>query len=215
MLNNGYVQTRQVDSLVGFHGPILHIISRLSWLVAYKNRCTSHECETKGSSSPEFRQHAAELERSLSNFRLPLVPGDSSEISQTFLDSTATAKAYHAAAWLYLYKIVHDVSAPDPRIKSLVRQCLDAIAEVAPCSLVTIIHLWPLFAVGCEATTAQEREFVWDRLNGLQSRSNNAGRILSFVQVVRAEKEERSAQGTGRVGCIEIMSDLKLLVFYV
>lgn len=204
-----------MDSLVGFHGPILHLISQLSCLVAWKKHCMNLDCHVETSWSRKFKQQAAKLESAVSTYRVPSVPEDGSEICQTFSDFTATARAYHAAAWIYFHKVVHDVSAPDPRIKVLVRQCLDAVAEVAPSSLVTITHLWPLFAAGCEATSADERAFVWDRLNGLRARSNNASRVLSFVEVVWAQKEERFAQGTGRVGCIEIMSDLEVFVFVV
>ena len=132
---------------------------------------------------------AAELRDQVLKWRLPsrfVPPRDGTlEIDH----SRHTAEAYRWATVLYLYQSVPMVCTRRP--SELAELTLRHLAAVPITSRATIIHIFPLLAAGCEATTDDDRAFVAERWEAMINRMGigNLDRCWDVVKEVWSRRD--------------------------
>ena len=108
--------------------------------------------------------------------------------------SRHTAEAYRWATILYLYQSVPMICTQEP--SELAELTLRHLAAVPIASRATIIHIFPLLAAGCEATTADDRAFVAERWEKMIQRMciGNLNRCWDVVKEVWARRDGASLE---------------------
>ena len=115
--------------------------------------------------------------------------------------SRHTAEAYRWATVLYLYQSVPMICTQEP--SELAELTLRHLAAVPIASRATIIHIFPLLAAGCEATSDDDRAFVAERWEKMIERMciGNLDRCWDVVKEVwerRDDLVERSIPASPR-----------------
>ena len=104
--------------------------------------------------------------------------------------SRHTAEAYKLAIILYLYQAVPVICTHAPA--ELAEWTLSHLAAVPMSSSATIIHIFPLLAAGCEAMSAEDREFVKERWEAMMGRMciGNLDRCWDVVKEVWERRDD-------------------------
>ncbi|OKL55446.1 hypothetical protein UA08_09263 [Talaromyces atroroseus] len=195
LLSDNWVQVdtqTQMDSFLGFHGPMLRIMAQISHLAVVKRKYQAAP-SPPASWEAGLKRQASMIESSILNFQLPTSCHIDSSSNQAASDLVATANAYRYAVLIYLYKS----SIRPQRTPSACRVLCQTLSRL----------LWPLWAAGCEAVQPPDRRLVLQRLENRARKSRNMDQIVSMMQVVWRQKEFRIARNEKRIGCMEILQD--------
>ena len=111
--------------------------------------------------------------------------------------SRHTAEAYKYATILYLYQAVPMVCTEEP--SKLAKETLLHLAAVPDSSRATIIHIFPLLAAGCEASSAGDRAFVEERWAAMRNRMciGNLDRCWDVVKEVWNRRDDVRRRSPG------------------
>lgn len=189
------------DAFLGTIEPLLEIISQISELRPRK-RLTSWNTvgDVDGESHASFvRVSGSLLESQLNSWIAP----------HNDADWVNTAEAFRHAAYIYLYRVIDNIGAPDPRTLRHVKHCIDALRSTAITSPLLSVHAWPIFTAGCEALDASERDFCRQRLDDMY----NDRKLLSLLRIRRAmedvwsQKDQEALFGAdvGKLDCIDVL----------
>ncbi|KAK1241021.1 hypothetical protein MKX08_000995 [Trichoderma sp. CBMAI-0020] len=202
ILDHGYLCSNTMAPLFDSAFDILHIASDISSLQSMKSGAIT-------TSNEEIQSLIQVFEHKLETWQLP---DDAAEN----IDLANTAIAYHAAAFIYLFRVAYNIGSPHPRTLHRVRLCLGALAKVPITSPLVSMHVWPLFTGGCEAIDPQDRLFAVQRLKEMYS----VRRIPSLIRVREAMETVwkcKDLQGGDsrpdlmvKLGCLEALDQLGL-----
>jgi hypothetical protein len=134
-----------------------------------------------------------------------------------------TAEAYRYATILYLQQAVPEITITG--MKGLVQVTISHLSSVPPCSAISLVHIYPLFIAGCEASNEEERQWVKERWEVMiaRMRVKNVSKCWEITQEVwkrrdayrQARNEDRAVydleSGVGSIEDDVEESDLEFL----
>jgi len=105
-----------------------------------------------------------------------------------------TAEAYKYATLLYLHQAVPEL--PSPSSSELANKVMILLASIPPSSRTSIVHIYPLLAAGCEASSVEERDWVQKRWKELENRMwiGNVDRGWEVIQEVWHRRDQFQQQ---------------------
>jgi hypothetical protein len=108
--------------------------------------------------------------------------------------SIQMAHAYRWATLLYLHQAVPEL--PSEPAEELAKRVLILLATVPPTSRTTIIQMFPLLAAGAEVDSDDDRKWVLERWEVVQSRLMIGGvdRCLDVIREVWARRDKLKAE---------------------
>lgn len=188
-------------AFLGSIEPLLEIISRISELQPRKKLISWNTVEDVDAETNDsfVRVSGSLLESRLNSWIAPCKDADWFN----------TAEAFRHAAYIYLYRVIDNIGAPDPRTLQHVKFCVDALRSTAITSPLLSVHAWPIFTAGCETLDATERNFCRQRLDDMF----NDRKLLSLLRVKRAmedvwvQKDQEALFGAdvGKLDCIDVL----------
>lgn len=172
----------QLDPLMGCASTLFPIIGHVANLVRKVRRSDSN--------SPSIISQAMELKRKLENWVPPAHIETPQDESTSPHDSLKTAAAYQYATLLYLHQAVPEIPSQPSAV--LAKRALCELATVGPESRSVIVHIYPLMAAGCEASSEEDRQWVQSRWEMLASRMK-LGIIEKCLEVTKEVWYRRDA----------------------
>lgn len=149
-----------LDPLMGCAHTLFPIIGRVANLVRRVRR-------TDGN-GPGIISLALQLKTQLEEWSPPSFIEDPEDETTSPHDSIKTAMAYQYATLLYLHQAVPEIPSQSSRV--LAKKVLCELATVEPRSRSIIVHIYPLMAAGCEVMEQEDRDWVAERWDLMQSR---------------------------------------------
>jgi hypothetical protein len=112
--------------------------------------------------------------------------------------SLQTAESYRWATLLYLHQAVPDI--PSGTAAQLAKRALVYLAMVPLSSRLIIVHIYPLLAASCEATSYEDRMWVEGRWTAMSQRMHigNIDRCVEVVKEVWQRRDIHDAEMTHR-----------------
>lgn len=150
----------EVDPLMGCAVTLFPLIGRVA------NLCRK-VCSSEQNSIVVISQ-AIELKEAIQQWQPDLVFEDPEDPSSNVQHALQTAEAYRYATLLYLHQAVPEI--PSLTTAQLANKVLTKLATVPPSSRLVIVQIYPLLAAGCEATEAEDREWVEARWAAMDKR---------------------------------------------
>jgi hypothetical protein len=150
----------QLDPLMGCAHTLFPIIGRVANLVRKVRRTDSN--------GPSIISLALQLKTQLEEWTPPSFIEDPEDETTSPYDSIKTAIAYQFATLLYLHQAVPEI--PSQASSVLAKRVLCELATVEPRSRSIIVHIYPLMAAGCEVMEQEDRDWVTERWELMQSR---------------------------------------------
>ena len=171
----------EIDPLMGCASTLFPLIGRVANLVRRVRKTASN--------SINIISQAKELKLLVENWQPPAFFEPPEDPDSDIQDSLQTAEAYRWATLLYLHQAVPEI--PSLSSADLAKKVLVFLATVPPSSRAIIVHIYPLLAAGCEATTAEDRGWVEDRWTTMSQRMliGNIDRCLEVVKEVWARRD--------------------------
>lgn len=191
----------EVDPLMGCAATLFPLIHRVAWLIQRVRKSESN--------SISLVSQAIELKRLVEQWEPPRWFEPPDDPASEVQHSIQTAHAYRWATLLYLHQAVPEMPSEQPT-SELAKRVLILLATVPPSSRTTIIQKFPLLAAGCEAEQQEDREWVLNRWQAIQSRLmlGSIDRCLEVVQEVWARRDvfqavQEQKHKRGRSGNVE------------
>lgn len=175
----------EIDPLMGCAATLFPLIGAVANLVKRVRKTTRTPLREVA--------RAASLRDQIQNWQVPanfIAPKDETlEIDH----SRQTAEAYRYATLLFLSQSVPMICIEEPA--ALAERTLSHLATVPVASSATIIHIFPLLAAGCEASSAEDREFVKERWDAMKDRMciGNLDRCWDVMKEVWARRDAAGA----------------------
>lgn len=179
-------RVHKVDPLMGCATTLFPLISRAANLVQ-KVRSTQ-------TNSIALISQAIELKTQIERWSPPRYfepPEDpTSEVQHSF----QTAQAYRWATLLHLHQAVPEI--PSESAEQLARRVLVLLATVPLSSRTTVVHIFPLLGASCEVNSEEDRLWVRERWEMMQSRLmiGNIDRCLEVICEVWARRDQYALQ---------------------
>lgn len=172
----------QLDPLMGCASTLFPLIGRAANLVRRVRRASSN--------SPPVISQAMELKLLLETWDPPAFIEPPEDPTSSVQHTLQTAEAYRWATLLYLHQAVPEI--PSLSSKEMAKKVLVYLATVPLASRCVIVHIYPLMAAGCEATTAEDRQWVRDRWNAmaLRMRIGPLDKCMEVTEEVWRRKDE-------------------------
>ncbi|RVD81027.1 uncharacterized protein DFL_008905 [Arthrobotrys flagrans] len=96
-----------------------------------------------------------------------ILPDDSSK------EMLASNDAFHWAAQIHLFRRVLNYKRDHQCVRDAIQRIIEAMQAIPEQSNVGNAVLFPLFTAGCESTTAEDREYILQRLLGIEKSGMN------------------------------------------
>jgi len=176
----------QLDPLMGCASTLFPLIGKTANLVRRVRRCNNN--------SPPIIDYANDLKLWLESWEPPEFIQPPEDPSSTVDHSKETAEAYRWATLLYLHQAVDEI--PSPSSHEIANKVLCCLATVPLASRFVIVHIFPLMAAGCEASTDETREFVRKRWLAMSDRLRigSIDRCLEITEEVWRRRDRRDVQ---------------------
>ncbi|KAI9890659.1 MAG: hypothetical protein M1814_003728 [Vezdaea aestivalis] len=190
----------EVDPLMGCASSLFPLIGRVANLVRKVRRSSTN--------SPSIIARAAELKILIEEWEVGTsweAPEDQSSI---ITHSIQTAEAYRWATLLYLHQAVPEI--PSITSTELARKVMVYLATVPLTSRAIIVHIYPLLAAGCEASSLDDRKWIDDRWAAMTARMwiGNIDRCRDVVREVWDRRDKLELERTRALTpALSIMSD--------
>lgn len=150
----------RLDPLMGCANTLFPLIGRVANLV--RKVCRSQ------SNSVAVISTANDLKSSLETWEPPDYIERPEDPSTDVTHTLQTAEAYRWATLLHLHSSVPEL--PSNASGELAQQVLQYLATVPLSSRTVIVQIYPLMVAGCEASTAEDRQWVRDRWAAMGTR---------------------------------------------
>lgn len=186
----------QVDPLMGCAGTLFPLIGRVADLVR-RVRKTQDKLN-----SPAIVARAVELKMAIECWTPSMsleVPGDAESLAPNASDLVQTANSYKWATLLLLYQAVPELPIRFS-FSELARKVLVLIATVPLHSRAVIFHILPLMIAGCEATEAEDRDWIRDRWESMTT-GNTSGIVERCLELTLEVWRRRDSHGKHCQSC--------------
>lgn len=187
----------EIDPLMGCASTLFPLIGRVARLVQRVRKTSSN--------SVSIVAQAMELKSLIEEWEPPIWFEPPEDPTSEVQHSIQVAHAYRWATLLYLHQAVPEM--PSEPAEELAKRVLILLATVPYTSRTIIIQMFPLLAAGAEVDTEDDRKWVLDRWNTVQSRLMLGGvdRCLDVMREVwsrrdalKAERWQQSINKNGR-----------------
>ncbi|KAJ5973269.1 hypothetical protein N7481_010479 [Penicillium waksmanii] len=181
----------EIDPLMGCASTLFPLIGRVARLVQRVRKTSTN--------SVSIVAQAMELKSLIEQWEPPIWFEPPEDPTSEVQHSIQVAHAYRWATLLYLHQAVPEM--PSEPAEEVAKRVLILLATVPYTSRTIIIQMFPLLAAGAEVDMEDDRKWVLDRWNTVQSRLMLGGvdRCLDVLQEVwsrrDALKAERKQQG--------------------
>ncbi|KAM6514843.1 hypothetical protein FSOLCH5_009079 [Fusarium solani] len=186
----------QVDPLMGCAGALFPLIGRVADLVR-RVRKTQDKLN-----SPVIVAQAVELKMAIECWTPSMsleVAGDAESLTPNASDLVQTANSYKWATLLLLYQAVPELPIRFS-FSEMARKVLVLIATVPLHSRAVIFHILPLMIAGCEATEAEDRDWIRDRWKSMTT-GNSSGIVDRCLELTLEVWRRRDSYGKHRQSC--------------
>ncbi|OKP12999.1 hypothetical protein PENSUB_1099 [Penicillium subrubescens] len=163
--------TRHVDDISGYSMELIPILAEVSNLASQIRLYEPGETAAGKEyiPSPETMMQADELESKL--FQLldrPVCNETLSRGGSFALELQSTHLAFVHSALLHLHRRVQLHPKGHIKVRTDVKNILDALSLIEPNSSMNILILWPIFSAGCETEESEERNTIFARMGNMQ-----------------------------------------------
>jgi hypothetical protein len=178
----------RLDPLMGCASTLFPLIGRVANLV--RKVCRSQ------TNSPAVISQANDLKLSLEAWDPPAFIERPEDPTTDVQHTLQTAEAYRWATLLHLHQSVPEI--PSPPSADLAQRVLQYLATVPLASRTVIVQIYPLMVAGCEASTAEDRQWVRDRwaAMGQRMRIGVIDKSATVTEEVWRRKDAYEAQPT-------------------
>ncbi|CAK4031667.1 related to fungal transcriptional regulatory [Lecanosticta acicola] len=152
-INFGMPIDARLDPLMGCAGTLFPLIGRVANLV--RKVCRSQ------TNSPGIVSHARDLKFAIDRWESPEEIECPQDPTTAVQDTLQTAEAYRWATLLHLHQSVPEL--PSLTSADLAQKILAALATVPTTSRTLVVQIYPLMVAGCEASEAEDRQWVRER----------------------------------------------------
>lgn len=175
------VAIHEIDPLMGCAATLFPLIGRVARLVQQVRKTTTN--------SLSIVSQGMELKSLIEQWELPRWFEPPEDPTSEVQHSIQMAHAYRWATLLYLHQAVPEM--PSEPAEEIAKRVLLLLATVPPTSRTTIIQMFPLLAAGAEVDGEDDRRWVLDRWNTVQSRLMLGGvdRCLDVLREVWARRD--------------------------
>jgi len=176
----------EIDPLMGCAATLFPLIGRVARLVQQVRKTTTN--------SLSIVSQGMELKSLIEQWEPPRWFEQPEDPTSEVQHSIQMAHAYRWAALLYLHQAVPEM--PSQPAEELAKRVLILLATVPPTSRTTIIQMFPLLAAGAEVDAEDDRRWVLDRWNTVQSRLMLGGvdRCLDVLREVWDRRDGLKAE---------------------
>lgn len=150
----------RVDPLMGCANTIFPLVGRVANLVRKVCRLMK--------TSPALISQANDLKTALETWNPPTYIEPPEDPAAQVQHTLQTAEAYRWATLLHLHRSVPEL--PSLSSAELAEKALIYLATVPLASRTVVVHIYPLMVAGCEAVTAEDRQWIRDRWRALALR---------------------------------------------
>ena len=180
------ISYQNVDPLMGCASTLFPLIGRVANLI--------RKVRTSSTNSINIISQANELKSALEHWQAPSVFEAPEDPTSDIDHSLKTAEAYRWATLLYLHQAVPEI--PCRSAAQLAKRALMYLATVPLTSRTIIVHIYPLLAAGCEASSEEDRMWVKDRWAAMISRMliGNLDRCWEVIQEVWNRRDADEAE---------------------
>ncbi|KAJ5298295.1 uncharacterized protein N7443_006415 [Penicillium atrosanguineum] len=171
----------EIDPLMGCAATLFPLIGRVARLVQRVRKTATN--------SLSIVSQGMELKSLIEEWQPPRWFEPPEDPTSEVQHSIQMAHAYRWATLLYLHQAVPEM--PSESAEELAKRVLILLATVPPTSRTTIIQMFPLLAAGAEVDCEDDRRWVLDRWNTVQSRLMLGGvdRCLDVLREVWARRD--------------------------
>lgn len=150
-----------IDEICGYSLELVPIMAQISQLVRRRNLDQANDAGLDDLTS---------LEMKLLSLVDRCVPDTLSRHGGvTSAELRSTHHAFVHSALLHLHRRVLMLPKHDIKVRTDVKNILDAIGKIAPFSSLNVLVLWPIFSAGCETDDRSERDMIQERMRNMQS----------------------------------------------
>jgi hypothetical protein len=176
----------EIDPLMGCAATLFPLIGRVARLVQKVRKTASN--------SLSIVSQGMDLKSQIEQWEPPRWFEPPEDPTSEVQHSIQMAHAYRWASLLYLHQAVPEM--PSESAEELAKRVLILLATVPPTSRTTIIQMFPLLAAGAEVDCEDDRRWVLDRWNTVQSRLMLGGvdRCLDVLREVWARRDAMGAK---------------------
>ncbi|KAJ5110060.1 hypothetical protein N7532_002705 [Penicillium argentinense] len=176
----------EIDPLMGCAATLFPLIGRVARLVQRVRKTASN--------SVSIVAQAMELKSLIETWEPPLWFEPPEDPTSEVQHSIQVAHAYRWATLLYLHQAVPEM--PSEPAEELAKRVLILLATVPYTSRTIIIQMFPLLAAGAEVDQEDDRKWVLDRWNTIQSRLMLGGvdRCLDVLREVWSRRDAMKAE---------------------
>lgn len=180
----------RLDPLMGCANTLFPLIGRVANLV--RKVCRSQ------TNSPAVISQANDLKVALESWDPPDFIERPEDPTTDVQHTLQTAEAYRWATLLHLHQSVPEL--PSPSSADLAQRVLQYLATVPLTSRMVIVQIYPLMVAGCEASTAEDRQWVRDRWTamGVRMRIGVVDKSAIVTEEVWRRRDAYEAQPTTR-----------------
>ncbi|OQE17917.1 hypothetical protein PENSTE_c019G08371 [Penicillium steckii] len=176
----------EIDPLMGCASTLFPLIGRVARLVQRVRKTSTN--------SVSIVAQAMELKTLIEQWEPPTWFEPPEDPTSEVQHSIQVAHAYRWATLLYLHQAVPEM--PSEPAEELAKRVLILLATVPYTSRTIIIQMFPLLAAGAEVDTEDDRKWVLDRWNTVQSRLMLGGvdRCLDVMREVWSRRDALKAE---------------------
>jgi hypothetical protein len=180
----------RLDPLMGCASTLFPLIGRVANLV--RKVCRSQ------TNSPAVISQANDLKLALETWDPPAFIERPEDPTTDVQHTLQTAEAYRWATLLHLHQSVPEI--PSMSRAELAQRVLQYLATVPLASRTVIVQIYPLMVAGCEATTAEDRQWVRERwaAMGNRMRIGVIDKSATVTEEVWRRRDAYEAQPTTR-----------------
>lgn len=166
ILGNDYI-----DDICGYSLDLIPHMARISQLVRLRSLgyINADTCMAD-MALPQMAAEAESLETKISSLIDRPVYGAVLREGDAFgIELRNTHLAFVHSALLHLHRRVQLLPTHHDKVRTDIKNILDAICHINPTSTANILILWPVFSAGCETTVPSERDMIRERMGIMQS----------------------------------------------
>ncbi|TGJ87171.1 hypothetical protein E0Z10_g1580 [Xylaria hypoxylon] len=117
-----------------------------------------------------------------------------------------TIHAYKEAAYIYLYRVWHNVGSPHPGTLRHAGDCLSHLCQVPVSSPLVSAHPWPLFTAACETIDGELRDLARKRVKAMYEVRHLPSLLRlerDIEDVWKIKDKERTSTGIDKIDCVQ------------
>ena len=160
-----------IDDICGYSLDLIPYMARISQMVRSQNTSPiSADISLVDAPSAQTMNEAEDLETGIASLIDKPISGSSFREGGFFVtELRSTHLAFVHSTLLHLHRRVQQLPIDHVKVRTDIRNILDAIGNIDPKSTANILILWPVFSAGCETTFLSERDMIRERMGIMEN----------------------------------------------